>query len=110
MSCRWQRAAEGDAPACCGHRDVLPMAGTTSFNPDSWCADCGYYKVKRAPKARPAPEARPIPAGTTDAAAAGALRLARRRPGLVAEFLRQIHPLAVGREELVGAPVLPGLG
>ena len=55
VSCRWQRAAEGDAPACCGHRDVLPMAGTTSFNPDSWCADCVYYKVKRAPKARPAP-------------------------------------------------------
>ena len=23
VSCRWQRAAEGDAPACCGHRDVL---------------------------------------------------------------------------------------
>lgn len=59
VSCRWQRAAEGDAPACCGHRDVLPMAGTTSFNPDSWCADCGYYKVKRAPKARPAPSSAP---------------------------------------------------
>lgn len=54
VSCRWQRAADGDAPACCGHRDVLPMAGTTSFNPESWCADCGYYKVKRAPKARSA--------------------------------------------------------
>lgn len=52
-TCRWQRPAEGDAPACCGHRDVLPMAGTTGFNPESWCADCGYYKVKRAPKARP---------------------------------------------------------
>ena len=52
-TCRWQRAAEGDAPACCGHRDVLPMAGTTGFNPDSWCVDCEYYKVKRAPKARP---------------------------------------------------------
>lgn len=52
-SCRWQRAAEGDMPACCGHRDVLPMAGTTGFNPESWCPDCEYYKVKRAPKARP---------------------------------------------------------
>ena len=52
-SCRWQRAAEGDMPACCGHRDVLPMAGATSFNPDSWCSDCSYYKAKRAPKARP---------------------------------------------------------
>ncbi len=53
VSCRWQRAAEGDAPACCGHRDVLPMAGTTGFSPESWCLDCQYYKVKRAPKARP---------------------------------------------------------
>ena len=52
-SCRWQRAAEGDMPACCGHRDVLPMAGATSFNPDSWCSDCSYYKAKRAPKPRP---------------------------------------------------------
>ena len=58
-SCRWQRAAEGDVPACCGHRDVLPMAGTTGFSPDSWCVDCGYYKVKRAPKARPANDAYP---------------------------------------------------
>ncbi len=56
-SCRWQRAAEGDVPACCGHRDVLPMAGASSFNPDSWCGDCSYYKTKRVPKPRPAPEA-----------------------------------------------------
>lgn len=54
-SCRWQRPADADQPACCGHRDVLPMAGTTGFNPESWCLDCGYYKAKRAPKARPAP-------------------------------------------------------
>jgi hypothetical protein len=52
VSCRWQRAAEGDSPACCGHRDVLPMAGTTGFNPESWCGDCVYYKAKRAPKPR----------------------------------------------------------
>lgn len=56
-SCRWQRAADGDTPACCGHRDVLPMAGTTGFSPESWCSDCSYYKVKRAPKARPTPDA-----------------------------------------------------
>jgi hypothetical protein len=54
QSCRWQRPAEGDQPACCGHRDVLPMAGTTGFNPESWCADCAYYKMKRAPRAKPA--------------------------------------------------------
>ena len=58
-SCRWQRAAEGDVPACCGHRDVLPMAGTSSFNPDAWCPGCEYYKVKRAPKARPPAPAYP---------------------------------------------------
>jgi hypothetical protein len=52
VSCRWQRPAEGDQPACCGHRDVLPMAGTTGFNPESWCGDCVYYKAKRAPKPR----------------------------------------------------------
>ena len=59
QSCRWQRPADADNPACCGHRDVLPMAGTTGFNPDSWCGDCQYYKAKRAPKARPAPEPPP---------------------------------------------------
>ena len=51
--CRWQRAADGEMPACCGHRDVLPMAGASNFNPDAWCSDCAYYKAKRAPKARP---------------------------------------------------------
>lgn len=56
QSCRWQRAAEADSPACCGHRDVLPMAGTTGFNPESWCHDCGLFKVKRSPRARPAPD------------------------------------------------------
>jgi hypothetical protein len=52
-SCRWQRAAEAEQPACCGHRDVLPLAGTTGFNPESWCLECGYYKARRAPKPRP---------------------------------------------------------
>jgi hypothetical protein len=31
-SCRWRRPPE-DGPECCGHRDVLPMAGTTGFDP-----------------------------------------------------------------------------
>jgi hypothetical protein len=31
-SCRWRRPPE-DGPECCGHRDVLPIAGT-SFNPE----------------------------------------------------------------------------
>ena len=47
-SCRWRRPPE-DGPECCGHRDVLPIAGT-SFNPEAWCVDCGYYKAKRTPR------------------------------------------------------------
>lgn len=49
-SCRWQRKAENGTPEHCGHRDVLPMAGTTGFTPDSWCPDCAYYKAKRVPR------------------------------------------------------------
>jgi hypothetical protein len=40
-SCRWRRPPE-DGPECCGHRDVLPIAGT-SFNPDAWCPDCTFF-------------------------------------------------------------------
>ena len=49
-SCRWRRPPE-DGPECCGHRDVLPMAGT-SFNPEAWCPDCTFYKLRRTPKKR----------------------------------------------------------
>ena len=49
-SCRWRRPPE-DGPECCGHRDVLPIAGT-SFNPEAWCLDCQYYKLRRTPKKR----------------------------------------------------------
>lgn len=31
------------------------MAGTHGFDPEAWCADCGFYKVRRAPRKRPAP-------------------------------------------------------
>ena len=51
-SCRWRRPPE-DGPECCGHRDVLPLAGT-SFRPESWCPDCTYFKLRRAPR-RPSP-------------------------------------------------------
>jgi hypothetical protein len=47
-SCRW-RAQEGEH---CTHRDVLPMAGKDGFNPDAWCPDCGFYKLRRTPKKR----------------------------------------------------------
>ena len=49
-SCRWRRPPE-DGPECCGHRDVLPIAGT-SFNPEAWCPDCAYFKLRRTPKKR----------------------------------------------------------
>ena len=50
-SCRWRRPPE-DGPECCGHRDVLPMAGSTGFDPEAWCPDCAFYKVRRIPKKR----------------------------------------------------------
>jgi hypothetical protein len=27
-------------------------AGTTGFDPEAWCVDCQYYKLRRAPKKR----------------------------------------------------------
>ena len=50
-SCRWRRPPE-DGPECCGHRDVLPMAGSTGFDPEAWCPDCTFYKLRRTPKKR----------------------------------------------------------
>jgi hypothetical protein len=50
-SCRWRRPPE-DGPECCGHRDVLPMAGTSGFDPEAWCPDCQFYKLRRTPKKR----------------------------------------------------------
>jgi hypothetical protein len=50
-SCRWRRPPE-DGPECCGHRDVLPVAGATSFDPAAWCHDCALYKLRRTPKKR----------------------------------------------------------
>lgn len=49
-SCRWRRPPE-DGPECCGHRDVLPIAGI-NFNPDAWCPDCEFFKLRRTPKKR----------------------------------------------------------
>jgi hypothetical protein len=56
-SCRWRRPPE-DGPECCGHRDVLPMAGTTGFDPEAWCPDCAFYKLRRTPKKRSAEDYR----------------------------------------------------
>ena len=50
-SCRWRRPPE-EGPECCGHRDVLPMAGTSGFDAEAWCPDCSFYKLRRTPKKR----------------------------------------------------------
>jgi hypothetical protein len=50
-SCRWRRPPD-EGVECCGHRDVLPIAGTTGFDPQAWCPDCSYYKLRRTPKKR----------------------------------------------------------
>lgn len=52
QSCRWRKPAEEGIPEHCGHRDVLPMAGTTGFNAESWCGDCAYYKARRVTRKR----------------------------------------------------------
>ena len=49
-SCRWR--ATPDQGAFCTHRDVLPFAGKEGFVADSWCGDCGFYKLRRTPKKR----------------------------------------------------------
>jgi hypothetical protein len=48
-SCRWRRPPD-EGVECCGHRDVLPIAGTSSFDPQAWCPDCAYFKLRRTPK------------------------------------------------------------
>jgi hypothetical protein len=49
-SCRWRATPEqGDY---CTHRDVLPFAGKEGFSAESWCPDCGFYKLRRTPKKR----------------------------------------------------------
>ncbi len=49
-SCRWR--ATPDVGDYCTHRDVLPFAGKEGFNPDSWCPECAFYKLRRTPKKR----------------------------------------------------------
>jgi hypothetical protein len=53
-TCRWRKAPEENNPLdFCSHRDVLPLAGTTGFDPEAWCPDCAFYKVRRVPKKKP---------------------------------------------------------
>jgi hypothetical protein len=51
-SCRWMQPAENGSAAFCSHREVKPYAGTTGFDPDAWCPECKYYKLRRAPRKR----------------------------------------------------------
>ena len=56
-SCDSVRAAGSNqpkkaTPQFCTHREVKPYAGTTGFDPEAWCVDCQYYKLRRAPKKR----------------------------------------------------------
>ena len=51
-SCRWQQPLENGSSEFCTHREVKPYAGTTGFDPEAWCGDCQYYKLRRAPKKR----------------------------------------------------------
>jgi hypothetical protein len=53
-SCRWRRPPD-EGVECCGHRDVLPIAGTNSFDAEAWCPDCTYFKLRRTPKKREEP-------------------------------------------------------
>lgn len=56
-SCRWRRPPEEGSPLdYCTHRDVQPIAGTTGFDPEAWCPDCAFYKVRRIPRKRPVDE------------------------------------------------------
>jgi hypothetical protein len=58
QTCRWRKGPEAGLVDHCTHRDVLPMTGTGGFEADSWCTECGFYKVKRTPRKRQAPEDR----------------------------------------------------
>jgi hypothetical protein len=51
-SCRWMQPAENGSQEFCTHREVKPYAGTQGFDPDAWCPECQYYKLRRAPKKR----------------------------------------------------------
>jgi hypothetical protein len=51
-TCRWRKAEEDGTPQCCGHRDVLPLTGTSGFQAEAWCPECGLYKLRRTPKKR----------------------------------------------------------
>lgn len=52
-SCRWRKPPEDTTPECCSHRDVLPITGVHGFDPEAWCPECTFFKLRRTPKKRP---------------------------------------------------------
>jgi len=83
-SCRWRRPPE-DGPECCGHRDVLPLAGT-SFNP----AFAGAYDFSKAP------DFGGLMDGFLDGLPDGGLVMCH--PGFVDETLENLDPFTTQRE------------
>ena len=52
-TCRWRTTQDNGGAPYCTHRDVLPYAGMNGFNPEAWCPDCAFFKMRRAPRKRP---------------------------------------------------------
>ena len=50
QSCRWSVAEDG--PPYCANPEVLPYAGKSGFNAESWCPDCALYKLRRKASTR----------------------------------------------------------
>ena len=48
-SCRWRRPPD-EGTECCGHRDVLPIAGTTASIPKPGARNALAYKLRRTPR------------------------------------------------------------
>ena len=51
-SCRWRATQDSGGAAYCTHRDVLPYAGMNGFNPQAWCPDCAFFKMRRGTRKR----------------------------------------------------------
>lgn len=51
-SCRWHATQDSGGSEYCSHRDVQPYAGMNGFNPEAWCVDCEFFKVRRTVKKR----------------------------------------------------------
>lgn len=51
-SCRWHATQEDGGAPYCSHRDVLPYAGMNGFQPEAWCPECDFFKIRRNVKKR----------------------------------------------------------